>query len=85
MAFYLVKPALYDAVFVVTRVPRSGPKVDYERVAPEGFYNWKLNERQFWQARAFSSIGAATKALGIVHAAGHEEFVISETPWGAPQ
>lgn len=81
MAFYLVKPALHGAVFVVTKVPRSGPKVDYERIPLAKEYDWKLHERQFWLARVFTYRSTAEKALAIVHAAGHEEFIISEKPW----
>lgn len=84
MAYYLTKPALNDAIFVVTKIPRSGPKVDYERISPIAFYGWKLGEPQFWQARKFSNIDAANKALAIVHAAGHEEFTVSENPWEKP-
>ena len=83
MAYYITKPALNDAVFVVTKVPRSGPKVDYERISPIAFYGWTLAEPQFWQARKFSNIDTANKALAIVHAAGHEEFAITENPWEA--
>jgi hypothetical protein len=85
MALYLVRPALYGAVFVATKIPRSGPKVDYERISPIGLYDWKLDARQFWQARTFSSVEAATKALAIVHAAGHNEFKISANPWELDQ
>ena len=81
MTFYLTKPAMNDAIFVVTKVPRSGPKVDYERISPIAFYGWKLAEHQFWQARKFSNIDTARKALAIVHAAGHEEFAVTENPW----
>lgn len=81
MSFYIVKPALHDSVFIATKIPRAGPYVDFERISPIGLYDWKLDARQFWQARTFSTIDAATKALAIVHAAGHIEFTISETPW----
>lgn len=85
MTFYLVKPGLYGAVYIVTKVPRTGPYVDFERVSPVKAFDWELDARQFWQARTFSTLDAASKALAIVHAAGHTEFAISETPWEAGQ
>lgn len=77
MTYFIGKHTMEGRMRVVTKVPREGGlEVGTEGIQDD--FAGHFPAGRFWQARKWSTRGAAERALAIVHAAGFDEYTLME-------